>query len=531
MSEEAGPSLVAVVERCLQRLGNAPIVIDEHERLSYNDLVEAASLIAGKAHAISNRTRPHIAALMDNRWEYLAVDLACAAYGCVLVRLNARDTVTDISHILRHSDTTLLVCGGERGSEATAACAAAREAGHEIETLRLAERDQRHSLEDLRDALGPGVRPAAFVDAGGSTLYRLMYTSGSTGTPKGVMVTHRQWHSAVLEHLLRGPLADITGNHALLHITPLSHVSGGLFWPFAAVGAHHVIARSPHVDDIAAAAERNKPTHAFMVPTLVKRMVDAGDALRDTLASLQRIYYAAAPIAPDTLRAALELYGPVFAQGYGSTEAMWWLTYFPPEAHADAMVAGNMARLASCGQPSVGVPVAVLDDDGREVDCGDIGEVATRGPHVAAEYWKAGEVPREGGRRDGWFRTGDTGSLDHDGFLTLMDRKSDLIITGGFNTYPREVEMVLEQDPRIQECCVVGAPDPDWGEVVTAVVVPAAHVILTEQDVIDFARLRVADYKRPRKVILTDRLPETSAGKRDRKAIRAALWADQGRSV
>jgi acyl-CoA synthetase (AMP-forming)/AMP-acid ligase II len=520
-------TLEDIVRSTLALRGDAPLVRDSDEELSYAALVEAAGRIAARAQAVTAPgERPHIAALMDNRWEYFAVDLACAAFGCVLVRLNARDDVADIAWILRQSETTLFLFGGERATQARHALAHESAQGRSLTAVELPDRGGRHTLADLRDALGGGEPAAPSQDATRDTLYRLMYTSGSTGEPKGVMVTHDQWLAAVVQHLMIGPLRDVGDDAVLLHVTPLSHVSGGLFWPFTAVGARHVIAPSPELDAVAHAAQRGAVTHTFLVPTLVGRLVSAVDDVAAAVGGLRRIYYAASPITPDVLREGLDRFGPIFAQGYGSTEAMWWLTYFPPEEHRLALERGALDRLASCGRPSFGIPLRVIDEDGRDVAVGEQGEVATRGRHVAEQYWQRGPVPTETG---GWFRTGDTGRLDDDGFLTLLDRKNDLIITGGFNTYPREVERALEEHAAIRECCVVGAPDAEWGEVVTAVVV--AEGPLTAAEVMAFARERLASYKRPRRVEFLDRLPENSAGKIDRKAVRARFWAGQDRHI
>lgn len=525
-------TLQDVIRATLARRGDAPLVTDGEERLSYADLVAAAAMIATHAREAAEPGRaPHVAALMDNRWEYLAVDLACAGFGCVLVRLNARDAVADIAWILAHSETTLLVYGAERAEQALAAVERARAAGHEVVMAELPDRSGSHSLGDLREALGAPEPAVASRNATPSDTYRLMYTSGSTGEPKGVVVTHDQWLAAVMQHLLMDPLADVGDDAVLLHVTPLSHVSGGLFWPFSAVGARHVIAPSPELGDIAEAAERERATHLFLVPTLVSRLVHSASELHDPLRGLQRIYYAASPIAPEVLREGLDRLGPIFAQGYGSTEAMWWLTYLPPGAHEGALARGDLARLASCGRPSLGVPIAVLDDDGAEVPTGEPGEVATRGRHVAREYFDVGPVPRASEDPYAWFRTGDTGFVDEEGFLTLLDRKNDLIITGGFNTYPREVELALEQHPDVRGCCVVGTPDQEWGEIVTAVVVRAPGAHLSADEVMGFAQDRLASYKRPRRVEFVEALPENSAGKIDRKAIRAEFWTDRDRRI
>lgn len=525
-------TLEDLVQATLRLRGDAPLVADGEEEVSYADIYDAAARIAALAQDVtSSGRRPHIAALMDNRWEYFAVDVACAAFGCVLVRLNARDNVADIAWILQHSETSLFVYGEERAEQALEAVSQARAAGHEVAVAALPRCDGPHGPAELREAIGDRQALAATVQAAPDTLYRLMYTSGSTGEPKGVMVTHDQWLSAVLHHLLMDPLHDVGPDAVLLHVTPLSHVSGGLFWPFSAVGARHAIAPSPDLSAIAEVAQRRSATHMFLVPTLVSRLVEADERVASALSALSRIYYAASPIAPETLREGLSRFGSIFAQGYGSTEAMWWLTYLTPDAHRAALERGNLERLASCGRPSLGVPLRVVDDEGRVLGPGEPGEVVTRGRHVARAYWRRGEVPREGDGAYGWFRTGDTGVFDDEGYLTLLDRKNDLIITGGFNTYPREVELALEQHPGIRECCVVGAPDPEWGEIVTAVVVADEKRPPTPAEVMAFAGERLASYKRPRRVEIIDRLPENSAGKIDRRAVRARFWTDQARRI
>lgn len=496
-------------------------VVDGDLTLTYGDTLDMARGVAKLARHITGKERPHIAALLGNRWEYITIDLGCALSGATLVRLNARDTPRDIAYVLEDSHADCFIYSQDFAEAAEQA---------------LALSTNQPSVIKLPDGAAAARRPAfeakiaAAPDVDFPTLrpedsYKIMYTSGTTGKPKGVIVTHEQWVCAVLKNLFIGPLLDLDEASSILHVTPLTHISGGLMWPFLVRGGGQIISRDVSLEAICEAIDAHNVTHTFLVPTLVTRLLAANPAQQEILRKLRRIYYAGSPIGIQSLKRAIEMFGSIFAQGYGSTEAMWWLTYMNPEEHLLALESGNHQRLSSCGRPSFGVDLDIVDDEGKTVAAGKLGEVVTRGKHVARAYINKGEVERDETIGPDWFRIGDIGYRDDEGYFYLVDRKNSLIITGGFNVYPGEVESELASCVGIVECCVVGIPDEQWGEIITAVVVPAKSSGLTQQAVLDHARANLADYRRPKRVYFFEELPQNSAGKIDRRAVKAAIMA------
>lgn len=496
-------------------------VVDDDLALTYGETFDLARRVASLARHVTGKERPHVAALLGNRWEYVTLDLGCAMSGETLVRLNARDTARDIAYLLEDSHADCFIYSQDFAKVAAEALALSANKPKLVELPSGTAAARRPAFEAEVAAAPvadfPALRP--------SDPYKIMYTSGTTGKPKGVIVTHEQWMCAVVKNLFTGPLLDLDEASSILHVTPLTHISGGLMWPFMVRGGAQIISRDVSLDAICEAIEAHGVTHTFLVPTLVTRLLAATPAQQRSLRKLKRVYYAGSPIGVQSLKTAIDMFGAIFAQGYGSTEAMWWLTYMKPDEHRTALESGNHARLSSCGRPSFAVDLDIVDDEGRSVRVGELGEVATRGQHVARAYINKGPVPRDETIGPDWFRIGDIGYRDEEGYIYLVDRKNSLIITGGFNVYPGEVEGALASCSGIAECCVVGVPDEQWGEIITAVVVRAEGAALSERDVFAYARAHLADYRRPKRVHFADVLPQNSAGKVDRRAVKASVSA------
>ena len=344
-------------------------------------------------------------------------------------------------------------------------------------------------------------------------------TGGTTGRPKGVMLTNANLETMTALTLMGYPFG---GRPTYLALAPLTHAAGVLCFPVLALGGEIVIMRAPDVGGFLGLVERHRVTHTFLPPTLIY-MVLGHEALATTdLSSLQCFWYGAAPMSAARLEEALTRIGPVMAQLFGQTEAPMMISMMPPADHFGADGSPVRERLSSAGRPAPLVQVAILDEDGREVAGGERGEICVRGSLVMAGYYKNPEATAEAGRH-GWHHTGDIGFLDDDGFLHIVDRAKDMIISGGFNVYSTEVEQALLAHPDVQDCAVIGVPDEKWGERVVAVVQPYAGGSADPDDVRAFVRERIGGVKAPKEVLVWDDLPRSKVGKVLKTDIRQSL--------
>jgi long-chain acyl-CoA synthetase len=339
----------------------------------------------------------------------------------------------------------------------------------------------------------------------------LFYTSGTTGRPKGVVLTHGNLTAMTLNYLADVDRAAV-GDH-LLHAAPMSHGSGLYMVPNVAAGATQLIpaARGFDVDEIRHVLAWTPNVKFFAAPTMVMRLVEALDG-EGQPGNLKSIIYGGGPMyVADSLRA-LDCFGPRLVQIYGQGEAPMTITVLPVEDHYDDHDGRRLERLGSVGRAQTGVELAVLDASDQPVAAGEIGEVCVRGDVVMPGYLNDPQATATA-LANGWLHTGDLGRLDERGYLTLVDRSKDLIISGGSNVYPREVEEVLLLHPAIREAAVVGVPDPEWGESVVAAVVKKEGHIPDEQELDLFCLEHIARFKRPKRYVFLDELPKNATGK------------------
>jgi fatty-acyl-CoA synthase len=385
-------------------------------------------------------------------------------------------------------------------------------------------------MEAMRDKMppclylgGPGfsaqladVRPALLQSTAQTDDIAVMgYTGGTTGRPKGVVHTHS---SALAAVQMAAAEWQWPANGQVLAVTPVSHAAGILAYPTWLHGGTFHMLPTFDPNNLAAYVRDNRIGATFMVPTMIYRLIDHAKAYGLDLSPIETILYGAAPMAVPRLVEAIETFGPIFQQLYGQTEAPTCIAYLAREQHDVAK--GD--RLGSCGTPHAGLDLALLDSEGLPVKSGEAGEICVRGPFVMQGYWKRPEET-EAAFAGGWLHTGDIGRLDADGYLHIVDRKKDLIISGGFNIVPRDVEDAILGLPGVVACAVVGLPDPKWGEAVTAAIVcekplDAAAVIAH----VTAARGKVAA---PKAVHFIASIPLTPIGKVDKKALRAMLLA------
>jgi acyl-CoA synthetase (AMP-forming)/AMP-acid ligase II len=362
----------------------------------------------------------------------------------------------------------------------------------------------------------------------GDDLLGLFYTGGTTGTPKGVMIGHRSIYASGL-----ALLADGLGSpgSVYLHAAPMFHIADfGMSCVQWICGNTQSFVPAFSPQGVAATIERDRATHVLLVPTMIQMLVDHPEVLaKHDLSSLACIVYGASPISEKLLDRAMAAFpGVDFIQAYGMTELSPLATVCPARYHTPE--GRKLGKLRSAGRAGFCTEVRIVDAQGREVPRGTVGEVAVRGPNVMLGYWNKPELTAQT-VRDGWMHTGDGAYMDDDGFIYIVDRLKDMIISGGENVYSAEVENVLAQHTAVGSCAVIGVPSAEWGESVHAVVVPKPDATATADDLIAFCRERIAHYKCPRSVEFVDRLPISGAGKILKTNLREPYWQGRERQV
>ena len=353
-----------------------------------------------------------------------------------------------------------------------------------------------------------------------------LYTSGTTGFPKGVMLTHRNvaaHNAAALEVVAPSP------DSVAMVPMPLYHVGGLAYalWNLAA-GARIVVVRDPVPSVLLDTIEREGVTDTFIVPALIGVLLQEPGLERRDLSSLRHLLYGASPMPGPLMQACLARFPSILGQVFGMTELSGAVTYLAPEHHADT---AHPERLLSAGLPYPGVEVRVVAGDGSDVPVGELGELWVRSAQCMAGYWRRPEATADALVEGGWLRTGDIGRVDEGGFVYLEDRLKDMVISGGENVYPAEVERVLLLHPSVAEVAVIGVPDPKWGETVKAVVVPEEGAAVDPAALIAHCRAHLAGYKRPTSVDVVAALPRNATGKVLRRELRAPYWSGQARRV
>ena len=439
---------------------------------------------------------------MRNHPRYLEVLWAAWWAGLVVVPVNAKLHSREVEWIIDNAQARWAFVTGDVAPEPLAGL----ERQVDIES---AEADA--LLAPVMEAMVVPVTPRELGD-----LAWLFYTSGTTGRPKGVMLTHRNLITMGLTYFV--DVDPVASTDAIVYGAPMSHGAGLYAIPHVMAGARHAVPASGGVDpaELFALGRAIGPLTTFAAPTIVKRLVDHaqehGISAADCAQSFKTIVYGGAPMYLADIERALRVMGPRFVQIYGQGETPMVATALSRQHLADSTHPRYRARMASVGVAQTPVQVRVADEQGRDVPLGEVGEVLVKGDSVMAGYWRNPQASAQA-IRNGWLWTGDVGCLDEDGFLTLRDRSKDLIISGGSNIYPREVEEALLTLPGVAEVAVVGAPDPEWGEVVVAFVVLQAGAQVGQAELDQHCLAQIARFKRPKHYRFVDSLPKNNYGK------------------
>lgn len=494
------------------------------EAITYQEFYDRSLAFGGNLLKRGFQPGDRVAFVLANGPRVLETIYGCFAAGLIVVPVNARLHPREIAYIVENSGSKALIHGPEYQDGITA-----REEDFAGLELRVCTETVPGAL-DFEELLDPAGALADPVDVEHTDPCWLFYTSGTTGRPKGATWTHR-----VVKAMLMNYLADVHNiqpGEVVLHAAPMSHGSGIIALPAVARGAEQVIfePKSFEPDQLFAAIDRYQVSHiAFLAPTQIVKMLEEFEPGKYDLGTLKAICYGGAPIHVEHLTAAIETFGPVFAQIFGQGEAPITITGLSPRLHEELLAAGDV-RIGSAGTIRTDVEARVVDEDDNELPPGEPGEIVARGDVVMAGYWENPEATAET-LRGGWLHTGDIGSFDERGFLFLLDRAKDMIISGGNNVYPREVEEIIVQHPAVAQVVVVGVPDDYWGEAVRAVVVPEAGADVDEAQIIAFCGEHLAGYKKPKGVDFADELPVSGYGKVLRREVRDRYWEGQGRAI
>lgn len=495
-------NIAAWLARNARSLGDRPgISRGGTVHLTYAQWAARSAAMAGRLiDRAGCRPGERVAIVMSNRPEFLEVLFAIWHAGLIAVPVNAKLHREEFRYILYHSGARLALVSPD-------VAAAVAPLADDLPAL--------HRVVVVGDDEWRRLRRGNSVDLvwrrPGDAAW-LFYTSGTTGRPKGAVLTHRNLLAMSLSYF--ADIDPIAPADAKLHAAPLSHGSGLYALPHVAKGANNVICESEHFDpaEIAALVETWPGVSFFAAPTMVTRLIADRRFAGADHRNLKTIIYGGAPMYVADLLKALDLLGPRFVQIYGQGEAPMTITVLPKYLHADRGHPCWRQRIGSVGLPRTDVEVRVADADDNGLPVGAAGEVLVRGDVVMAGYWRARTATAET-LRGGWLHTGDIGSFDADGFLTLMDRSKDLIISGGSNIYPREIEEVLLRHPAVAEASVVGRPHAEWGEEVVAFIVGRPGLALREAELDQLCLDSIARFKRPRAYFLLEALPKNNYGK------------------
>ena len=490
---------------------NAISLVLGDRTLTWSQLLSRSAQVAQGLRRAGVKAQDRVAFLDKNGIEHFEVFYGCALLNAVSVDVNWRLAAPEVLFVGQEFVPILDLIIGDFT---------------QVKTIIVIGGHPSHNDYERWVSAQSAIDPSASTKS--SDVAFQLYSSGTTGRPKGVMLTNDNYFALLPAAQKIWLMSETTIN---LVAMPLFHIGGG-GWATAAqyCGARSIIMRDVNPAEILTWIEKYRITHAFMVPALLQFALAMPNITTTNFSSLELIVYGASPISEAVLEGAIKAFKCPFMQVYGLTETTGVVTVLGPEDHD--LSSANKGRLRSCGKPFTGIELRIVDSDtAKDVPVGEVGEIWIRSRQVMKGYWNMPEETAKSIVKGRWFRSGDAGYFDNDGYVYIFDRVKDMIVSGGENVYPAEVENALMAHPAIADVAVIGVPDEKWGEVPMALVVRKPETTVTEQEIISFARERLAGFKTPKSVAWIDALPRNPSGKILKKVLREPYWVGHTRRV
>ena len=523
--------LTETLTKALKLFPHKHAIVCGERRWTYQEFYNRINRLSHCLKAFGIEKDDKVAILHPNCHTFLESYFAIPQIGAISVPINYRLSPREIAFILQDSESKILIADSMLRNQVDPIRAEIRGIKKILWTGGLKNLDDPRDL-NYEEVLQQGdfiSLPEPSIH--GEDIAQIYYTSGTTGRPKGVMLSHQNG----MTHAL-GTIAEIhlTDRDVWIHVAPLFHLADAwATWAVTWVGGTHVLVREFDAKVVMKTIQREKVTLTNLIPTMLNLMVNHPEAGKFDYSSLRVLLSGGAPIAPEVVRKIVETFKCDYIQTYGMTETSPYLTLSILKEHLTRLSHEDQLRFKSkTGREFIGVQLKVVDSQGKEVlkDEKEVGEIIVKGDIVTKGYWK---LPEETNKsiKDDWLHTGDMAVIDEEGYVTIVDRKKDMILTGGENVYSTEVENVLYMHPAILECAVVGIPDPKWGEAVKGIVVLKPGQGSTEQEIIQFCKDRIAHYKAPKSIDFIEALPRTGSGKIHKKGLRDKYWEGYEKKV